>query len=79
MAIKNIILMIGDGMGENHIKVAEAYNQAQSSITNKALVRGYVTTASSSSPITDSAAGATAMSLAKKFQTKPLLLKTVAN
>jgi alkaline phosphatase len=72
---KNIILMIGDGMGENHIKVAEAYNQAQSSITNKALVRGYVTTASSSSPITDSAAAATAMSTGEKVPNKAIAFK----
>lgn len=72
---KNIILMIGDGMGENHIKVTEAYNQKETAITDKAIIKGYMTTASSSSSVTDSAASATAMSTGQKVPNKAIAYK----
>lgn len=59
---KNVILMIGDGMGINHLKVAEAYNQTPTFIISEAQISGWVKTASLNSPITDSAAAATALS-----------------
>ncbi|MFA5421170.1 MAG: alkaline phosphatase [Bacilli bacterium] len=59
---KNVILMIGDGMGDNHLKVAEAYNEKPLFITHNAAISGWMKTSSSSSNITDSAAAATAMS-----------------
>ncbi|NMP36852.1 MAG: alkaline phosphatase [Clostridiales bacterium] len=58
--VKNVIFMIGDGMGENHL---EKTKQA----TGKELVmetlplRGQSETASASSAVTDSAAGGTAL------------------
>jgi len=59
---KNVVLMIGDGMGINHLKVAEIYNQSPTFITEQAETSGWVKTASLNSTITDSAAAATAMS-----------------
>ncbi|MFA5443314.1 MAG: alkaline phosphatase, partial [Bacilli bacterium] len=72
---KNIVLMIGDGMGENHIKVAEAFNQARSTITEEAEISGWMTTASLSSSITDSAASATAMSTGEKVVNRAIAYK----
>lgn len=63
--IKNIIFMIGDGMGENHIIAGEIYKGEKlniQTIKNKS----YVTT-SSTETVTDSAAAATA--LATGFKT----------
>jgi len=59
---KNVVLMIGDGMGINHLKVAEAYNQSPTFIISEAEISGWVKTASLNSAITDSAAAATALS-----------------
>lgn len=62
--IKNIIFMIGDGMGENHIRAGEIYKGEKlniQEIENKT----YVTT-SSKSEITDSAAAATALASGHK-------------
>lgn len=64
--IKNVIYMIGDGMGENHIIAGELYVGEElniQTIKNKS----YVTTASTES-VTDSAAAATA--LATGYKTK---------
>jgi alkaline phosphatase len=72
---KNIVLMIGDGMGENHIKVAEAFNQARSTITEEAEISGWMTIASLSSSITDSAASATAMSTGEKVANRAIAYK----
>lgn len=63
---KNVILMIGDGMGENHIKVTEAYNERPSFIRQEAQISGWMKTYSLNSDITDSAASATAMSTGLK-------------
>ena len=64
--IKNIIYMIGDGMGENHILAGNIFKQANlniQEIKNKC----YVKTESLES-ITDSAAGATALATGIKTQ-----------
>lgn len=60
-----VILFIGDGMGENHIKVTEKYYDKEMSFSS--LENGYVSTFSQAifSP-TDSAAAATALSTGKK-------------
>ncbi len=60
-----IILFIGDGMGENHIKVTEKYYDKEMSFST--LENGYVSTFSQAifSP-TDSAAAATALATGKK-------------
>ena len=63
--IKNVILMIGDGMGENHIAMTEQmYNVSLS--MNTIPQQGYAMTYSASSLITDSAAGATALATGVK-------------
>lgn len=62
--IKNIIFMIGDGMGENHIIAGEIYKGQElniQTIQNKS----YLTT-SSTEEITDSAAAATALATGYK-------------
>ena len=58
---KNIIIMIGDGMGENHLKLAEEYGYNLFMNTHYDL-RGQSKTRSLSHSITDSAAGGTALS-----------------
>ena len=62
--IKNIIYMIGDGMGENHIIAGELYKGEElniQTIENKS----YIKTASTST-VTDSAAAATALATGHK-------------
>lgn len=56
---KNVILMIGDGMGENHLKLAEE-NGASLFMNSAYDLRGQSETRSTL-PVTDSAAGATAL------------------
>ena len=63
-AIKNIILMIGDGMGENHIIAGEIYKGEQLNI-QQIEDKTYVRT-NSLQGITDSAAASTAMSTGTK-------------
>ena len=58
---RNIILMIGDGMGENHLHLAEQYGHTLFMNTQYDL-RGQSRTRSLSQDITDSAAGGTALS-----------------
>ena len=62
--IKNVIFMIGDGMGENHISAAELYKGEKlniQKIENKTKVK-----TASLSTITDSAASATALATGYK-------------
>ena len=56
----NVIIMIGDGMGENHLKLAEQYGHTLFMNTNYDL-RGQSRTRSLSHVTTDSAAGGTAL------------------
>ena len=58
---KNVIFMIGDGMGENHLKLAEAEGY-ELFFTANCDNRGQSKTRSLSNRVTDSAAGATALS-----------------
>lgn len=62
--IKNVIYMIGDGMGENHIIAGGLYNEKTLNI-QKINNKSYVKTASTKT-ITDSAAGATALATGYK-------------
>lgn len=62
--IKNIIFMIGDGMGENHILAGEIYKGDKLNI-QKITDKSYVTTYSTEE-ITDSAAAATALATGYK-------------
>ena len=62
---KNIILMIGDGMGLSQISAAMYSNGGQLNIEEAKYI-GLIKTNSASSIITDSAAGATTFSTGKK-------------
>lgn len=64
--IDNVILMIGDGMGANHIEVAKAYSGKENLIMETLAVNGEVSTFSKNGT-TDSAAAATAMSTGVKI------------
>lgn len=59
---KNIILMIGDGMGENHLALAKQERGISLYMEDYCDVRGYSKTRSASHRVTDSAAGGTALS-----------------
>ncbi len=66
---KNIIVIIGDGMGENDIAATEIYSEDKYSfglVINQIKNQGYVTTHSADSEITDSAASGTALSTGVK-------------
>lgn len=60
--VKNIILIIGDGMGENQVKVTEKYGLAEGQKLDilKAEYRGLIDTNCLNNYVTDSAAAATA-------------------
>ncbi|HEX2983326.1 MAG TPA: alkaline phosphatase [Ignavibacteriales bacterium] len=62
---KNIILLIGDGMGIGQVSMA-VYNQAENNPFRKFKTAGFSITASASALITDSGAGATAFALGEK-------------
>lgn len=64
---KNIILMIGDGMGFNHIECAEGYYGEKSYMRSNAIgVSSVITDSKKLFSPTDSAASATALSTGKK-------------
>lgn len=62
---KNVILLIGDGMGEEHIKAGELYEGSLLTM-QKFPTQGEVVTRSLTPPFTDSAAAATAMATGYK-------------
>lgn len=62
---KNIILLIGDGMGIAQVSTSIYFNENTSNFT-RFKHSGFINTSSSSHKITDSAAGATAFSTGKK-------------
>ncbi len=66
---ENVILMIGDGMGENHLKCAQ---QDKPLYIQTLPVMGKVHTYSANASITDSAASATAYSCGKKTNNRYL-------
>ena len=66
---KNVILILGDGMGPNDIEIAEKHSPDCFSfglILNKITNHGLATTRSASSTVTDSAASATALATGVK-------------
>ena len=66
---KNVILMIGDGMGPNDIILAENHSSSRFSfglILNQIVNTGFSTTHSASSSVTDSAAAGTALATGVK-------------
>lgn len=62
--IKNVIFMIGDGMGVNHIEAGKLYKGSNLVFTQ--FTNTYVSTYSKSNFITDSAASATALATGNK-------------
>lgn len=58
----NVILMIGDGMGPNHLELAKQERGITLFMEDECDLRGYSMTRSTSSAVTDSAAGGTALS-----------------
>lgn len=66
-AAKNVILMIGDGMGFQHVNAASDYlNGAAGTLAFEPYSKGQVTTWSLNSAITDSAAAASALATGHK-------------
>lgn len=66
---KNVILIIGDGMGPNDIEITEKYSSdcyPLGLILNKIPNNGFATTHSANNPVTDSAASATALATGVK-------------
>ena len=70
--IKNIILLIGDGMGPGQVTAAETENGDDSLFMTGLPYKSWVTTYSSNYYVTDSAASATA--LATGFKTKNMVI-----
>ncbi|MBQ4388378.1 MAG: alkaline phosphatase [Bacteroidales bacterium] len=69
--VKYVFYLIGDGMGINQVMATEQYNQATGKGPEQINfahfpVRGFVTTVSASSLVTDSAAGGTALATGVK-------------
>lgn len=58
--VKNVILLIGDGMGPNHVKASEIYKGAPLAMQSMPF-SAYSLTSSANNQVTDSAAGATAL------------------
>lgn len=58
---RNVIIMIGDGMGFNHLYATEQVHGVELDILNRMEYYGAQQTASASSLVTDSAAGGTAL------------------
>ncbi len=63
-----VILFIGDGMGENHIKATEAYYEKELFFDDLPLAGMMTTSCRSQFQATDSAAAASAMATGEKFQ-----------
>lgn len=64
---KNVIMLIGDGMGQEHIEAVKAYYGLESLyMESLTTVQGEVTTHSRDNEVTDSAASATALSCGVK-------------
>lgn len=69
----NVILMIGDGMGKNHIACTQ---KAKPLFLNTIKIKGEITTHSASHAVTDSAAGATAYACGLKTNNSYIGLDT---
>jgi alkaline phosphatase len=67
---KNIILIIGDGMGSGALKLASLYQHKEEGrlVMEQLPVAGFCTTCSASSDVTDSAAAATALACGQKTE-----------
>lgn len=65
--VQNVILLVGDGMGEMHLEMTEELRDVSLAI-NTMPQKGYAMTYSASAEITDSAAGATALACGVKTE-----------
>ncbi|MCT4646672.1 MAG: alkaline phosphatase [Carboxylicivirga sp.] len=75
---KNVILMIGDGMGANQLYAALTANRGELNITNMSHV-GFSKTHSANKYITDSAAGGTAISTGYKTKNGCIAVDSLGN
>lgn len=75
---RNVVLMIGDGMGAEHVWAAWLSNKGKLNITNLP-VTGFSITTSASHAITDSAAGGTAIACGCKAINKQVGLDAAGN
>ena len=66
--IKNVIIMIGDGMGYNHLYATEKEHNVKLQMLERTNYHGYSRTHSAVDFVTDSAAGATALSTGVRTQ-----------
>jgi alkaline phosphatase len=64
--VKNVILMIGDGMGLSQLSTAFYFNGEEQPNFNRFPVIGLINTSSAKQRVTDSAAGATAFATGKR-------------
>ncbi|RFZ83172.1 alkaline phosphatase [Mucilaginibacter terrenus] len=69
--VKNVILIIGDGMGPAQLQAGQTANHGQLNITQCRFI-GFSQTAASNSGNTDSAAGATAMATGHKTNNRAI-------
>ncbi len=76
--VKNVILMIGDGMGLAHVAAAMYANHGELTITNLRTI-GLVRTQSANDFTTDSAASGTAYATGKKTNNKAIGVDTEGN
>lgn len=76
--IKNVILLIGDGMGPNQVKAGEIFQGAQSAI-NSMPHSTYSLTRSANNMITDSAAGGTAIATGVRTNNGYVGIDTIGN
>ena len=72
---KRVVLMIGDGMGFNHINVSEAYFETDYAFTNFTYQGEVITQSLAFSGVTDSAAAATAMATGEKVTNSAIAMK----
>ena len=77
--VKNIILMIGDGMGPVHRQVADLLSDSGMAVMDQLPERGELRTASYNGALTDSAAAATAMATGHKTRNKVIGLDAELN
>lgn len=73
--VKNVVLMIGDGMGPNHIRTTADYYGEELYMEKLAYADGLATTYSANSDVTDSAAAATALSCGVKTTNGQVAMK----
>ncbi len=76
--VKNIILLIGDGMGLSQMSSAYYFGKSEPNFSRFPVV-GFSRTSSSSDKITDSAAGATALSAGQKTYNGAIAVDTDTN